>query len=57
MKMFNLNLDVFFINRFEKMFVIVLIEMNDGEIDNNRIYLLQVFFVDVYVYCGVLIIN
>lgn len=40
MKMFNLNLDVFFINRFEKMFVIVSIEMNDGEIDNNRIYLL-----------------
>lgn len=33
MKMFNLNLDVPFTNRLEKMFA-------DGEIDNNRIHLL-----------------
>lgn len=40
MKMFNLNLDVPFTNRLEKMFAIASTEMNDGEIDNNRINLL-----------------
>lgn len=40
MKMFNLNLDVPFTNRLEKMFAITLTEMNDAEIDNNRIHLL-----------------
>lgn len=40
MKMFNLNLDVPFTNRLEKMFAIALTEMNDSEIDNNRIHLL-----------------
>lgn len=40
MKMFNLNLDDPFTNRLEKMFAIASTEMNDGEIDNNRIHLL-----------------